>query len=272
LLQDLHSGAWYLFIASSRAFGFWLDVVCLIYITVVTISFFLIGGKLLDIRLDLLLSDKKNIIIESWSSRIHFPTIFFLSKKFCGISLFTHVCCVSYLFLPSWLKHSEVIKNNFEVLHCLGYVFSLHVYFNGRWKKEGRKERKKEWMNEWMNEWLIDWLKEMWEGGKMFSVFPFCDKLSERERETRVHVCILASLSLSLHKGEQHTFPVKIGRKSDSCVMFMFKNKTLNTANWVVAAFTTVNFIISIHFMHCYWLCFPDILTLLHFHMIHQLS
>ncbi|GFG33086.1 hypothetical protein Cfor_12110, partial [Coptotermes formosanus] len=42
--QDLHSGAWYLFIASSRAFGFWLDVVCLIYITVVTISFFLIGG------------------------------------------------------------------------------------------------------------------------------------------------------------------------------------------------------------------------------------
>jgi ATP-binding cassette subfamily C (CFTR/MRP) protein 4 len=43
--QDLHSGAWYLFIASSRAFGFWLDVVCLIYITLVTISFFLIGGE-----------------------------------------------------------------------------------------------------------------------------------------------------------------------------------------------------------------------------------
>lgn len=43
--QDLHSGAWYLFIASSRAFGFWLDVVCLIYITVVTISFFLMGGE-----------------------------------------------------------------------------------------------------------------------------------------------------------------------------------------------------------------------------------
>ncbi|KDR22129.1 probable multidrug resistance-associated protein lethal(2)03659 [Zootermopsis nevadensis] len=42
--QDLHSGAWYLFIASSRTFGFWLDLVCLIYITVVTISFFVIGG------------------------------------------------------------------------------------------------------------------------------------------------------------------------------------------------------------------------------------
>lgn len=43
--QDLHSGAWYLFIASSRAFGFWLDIACLIYITVVTISFFLIGEE-----------------------------------------------------------------------------------------------------------------------------------------------------------------------------------------------------------------------------------
>ncbi|PNF14801.1 putative multidrug resistance-associated protein lethal(2)03659 [Cryptotermes secundus] len=43
--QDLHSGAWYLFIASSRAFGFWLDMVCLIYITLVTISFFVIGGE-----------------------------------------------------------------------------------------------------------------------------------------------------------------------------------------------------------------------------------
>jgi hypothetical protein len=60
LLQDLHSGARYLFVASSRAFGFWLAGVCLIYITIVTISFFLIGGgKLLDIHLDLLLFDKK---------------------------------------------------------------------------------------------------------------------------------------------------------------------------------------------------------------------
>lgn len=37
--QDLHSGAWYLFIASSRAFGFWLDLVCILYITIVTMSF-----------------------------------------------------------------------------------------------------------------------------------------------------------------------------------------------------------------------------------------
>ncbi|XP_034950064.1 probable multidrug resistance-associated protein lethal(2)03659 [Chelonus insularis] len=37
--QDLHSSAWYIFIASSRAFGLWLDIFCLIYITLVTLSF-----------------------------------------------------------------------------------------------------------------------------------------------------------------------------------------------------------------------------------------
>lgn len=37
--QDLHSSAWYLFIATSRAFGFWLDLVCIVYIAIVTLSF-----------------------------------------------------------------------------------------------------------------------------------------------------------------------------------------------------------------------------------------
>lgn len=37
--QDLHSSAWYVFIASSRAFGFWLDVFCVLYIMLVTLSF-----------------------------------------------------------------------------------------------------------------------------------------------------------------------------------------------------------------------------------------
>lgn len=31
-LQDLHSSAFYLFISTSRAFGFWLDVWCVVYI------------------------------------------------------------------------------------------------------------------------------------------------------------------------------------------------------------------------------------------------
>ncbi|KAF5283710.1 hypothetical protein FQR65_LT13745 [Abscondita terminalis] len=38
--QDLHSCAWYLFVSTSKAFGFWLDLVCVIYVAVVTISFF----------------------------------------------------------------------------------------------------------------------------------------------------------------------------------------------------------------------------------------
>jgi ATP-binding cassette, subfamily C (CFTR/MRP), member 4 len=37
--QDLHSSAWYLFISTSRSFGYWLDVICFIYIAIVTLSF-----------------------------------------------------------------------------------------------------------------------------------------------------------------------------------------------------------------------------------------
>ncbi|KAG9435895.1 multidrug resistance-associated protein lethal [Apis mellifera carnica] len=40
--QDLHSSAWYIFISSSRAFAFWLDFFCVIYITLVTLSFLLL--------------------------------------------------------------------------------------------------------------------------------------------------------------------------------------------------------------------------------------
>ncbi|XP_011138927.1 probable multidrug resistance-associated protein lethal(2)03659 isoform X1 [Harpegnathos saltator] len=42
--QDLHSSAWYIFIASSRAFGFWLDVFCVIYIALVTLSFLVLDN------------------------------------------------------------------------------------------------------------------------------------------------------------------------------------------------------------------------------------
>ncbi|KDR20353.1 putative multidrug resistance-associated protein [Zootermopsis nevadensis] len=44
--QDLHSSAWYMFITTSQAFGFCLDVFCLIFIGIVTFSFLLIGGTL----------------------------------------------------------------------------------------------------------------------------------------------------------------------------------------------------------------------------------
>lgn len=42
-LQDLHSSAFYLFISTSRAFGFWLDAWCVVYIAIVTLSFFIMG-------------------------------------------------------------------------------------------------------------------------------------------------------------------------------------------------------------------------------------
>ncbi|XP_030755032.1 probable multidrug resistance-associated protein lethal(2)03659 [Sitophilus oryzae] len=43
--QDLHSSAWFSFISTSRAFGYYLDVVCIFYITLVTFSFLLIGNE-----------------------------------------------------------------------------------------------------------------------------------------------------------------------------------------------------------------------------------
>lgn len=43
--QDLHSGSWYLFITCSRAFGYFLDVICLLFIICVTFSCLMKAGK-----------------------------------------------------------------------------------------------------------------------------------------------------------------------------------------------------------------------------------
>lgn len=44
--QDLHSSVYYLYMICTRAFGFCLDFICVIYIGLVTFSFFLLGdGK-----------------------------------------------------------------------------------------------------------------------------------------------------------------------------------------------------------------------------------
>lgn len=43
--QDLHSAAWYLFICCSRAFGYFLDVICLMFIICVTFTFLMKSGK-----------------------------------------------------------------------------------------------------------------------------------------------------------------------------------------------------------------------------------
>lgn len=40
--QDHNSSSWYLFICASRWFAFWLDMVCLIFVAVVTYSFLIL--------------------------------------------------------------------------------------------------------------------------------------------------------------------------------------------------------------------------------------
>ncbi|XP_045770149.1 probable multidrug resistance-associated protein lethal(2)03659 isoform X1 [Maniola jurtina] len=44
-LQDLHSSSWSLVLCTNRAFGFWMDMVCCLYLAVVTFSFFLFIGQ-----------------------------------------------------------------------------------------------------------------------------------------------------------------------------------------------------------------------------------
>ncbi|XP_037815936.1 probable multidrug resistance-associated protein lethal(2)03659 [Lucilia sericata] len=41
IYQDLHSSGFYMFVATSRAFGYWLDCCCVVYIALITLSFFL---------------------------------------------------------------------------------------------------------------------------------------------------------------------------------------------------------------------------------------
>ena len=42
---DFNSATYFIFIAISRAFAFWLDMVCVLYITIVTLSFVELGGE-----------------------------------------------------------------------------------------------------------------------------------------------------------------------------------------------------------------------------------
>ncbi|XP_017000056.2 probable multidrug resistance-associated protein lethal(2)03659 [Drosophila takahashii] len=39
--QDMHSSAAYMFISTSRAFGYWIDVFCMLYLAIVTLGFFM---------------------------------------------------------------------------------------------------------------------------------------------------------------------------------------------------------------------------------------
>lgn len=39
--QDMHSSASYMFISTSRAFAYWMDIFCVLFIAMITLSFFI---------------------------------------------------------------------------------------------------------------------------------------------------------------------------------------------------------------------------------------
>lgn len=41
--QDCHTSAWFMYIAASSAFGFWLDILCFIFVAIITFSFLTFG-------------------------------------------------------------------------------------------------------------------------------------------------------------------------------------------------------------------------------------
>ncbi|XP_059225376.1 probable multidrug resistance-associated protein lethal(2)03659 [Stomoxys calcitrans] len=43
--QDLHSSGFYLFVTTSRAYGYWLDWCCVIYLSIITLSFFIFAPE-----------------------------------------------------------------------------------------------------------------------------------------------------------------------------------------------------------------------------------
>lgn len=46
-LQDIHSSAWFMFLYTSRSFGFWVDIICTVFIGCVTFAFIVLAeGKL----------------------------------------------------------------------------------------------------------------------------------------------------------------------------------------------------------------------------------
>nr|CAD7597478.1 unnamed protein product [Timema genevievae] len=77
--QDLHSSAWFLFIASSRTFGFWLDIVCLIYISIVTLSFLVFDNS------EFVNNQRSRSLGTSFSIQIHqdFTPLLFYFVGFC---------------------------------------------------------------------------------------------------------------------------------------------------------------------------------------------
>ncbi|XP_037030669.1 multidrug resistance-associated protein 4-like [Bradysia coprophila] len=68
--QDLSTSSWYLFLASTRAFALWLELVCVLYMATVILSFLLLGNDTLGGNVGLAITQIFNLIIMcQWGMR-----------------------------------------------------------------------------------------------------------------------------------------------------------------------------------------------------------
>ncbi|XP_055678761.1 probable multidrug resistance-associated protein lethal(2)03659 isoform X2 [Lutzomyia longipalpis] len=68
--QDLNTSAWYLYLATTRAFALWLELVCVLYITSVTMSFLVLGNDALGGNVGLAITQVFNLIFMcQWGMR-----------------------------------------------------------------------------------------------------------------------------------------------------------------------------------------------------------
>ncbi|KAJ6637207.1 putative multidrug resistance-associated protein lethal [Pseudolycoriella hygida] len=68
--QDLNTSSWYLFLASTRAFALWLELVCVLYMATVILSFLLLGNDTLGGNVGLAITQIFNLIIMcQWGMR-----------------------------------------------------------------------------------------------------------------------------------------------------------------------------------------------------------
>ncbi|XP_049950812.1 probable multidrug resistance-associated protein lethal(2)03659 [Schistocerca serialis cubense] len=61
-IQDVNSSAYYLFMAISRAFGLWLDIVCVAYLAAVTYSFLVLGQDMFGGSVGLAITQSLNLM------------------------------------------------------------------------------------------------------------------------------------------------------------------------------------------------------------------
>lgn len=62
--QDLHTSAWFMYIAASSAFGFYLDILCFLFTALVTFSFLTFGEGIITaiFSINLTINNNKFIV------------------------------------------------------------------------------------------------------------------------------------------------------------------------------------------------------------------